>query len=839
MAWRDSRRGRRRLLLFSSPLILGVAALVAIQSLRDNVNDAIEEQSRALLGADLLLSARQPFAGEAATLIKEIGGEQTSEIAFTTMAYSEKADMARLVHLRGVNADFPFYGDLETTPAGIWESSLASGTFVLEQNLVEQFQLQPGDTLKLGNTEHVMAGALTSSPPRASLFAAFAPQVLIPLADIEKTGLLTARSLAFYRTYIKLPPGQNPHKLAEKLDPKLDALRISWQTPEKRRRGIGKQLDRLYRFLKLIGLASIILGGIGISSAIHQHISRRLPNVAILRCMGCTARQAFGIYVIQATTLGLIGCAGGVLLGVAIQAQLPALLSAVAPLEIPFQLSPTAIFLAASLSMIICVSFSLFPLLKIRRVPPLAAIRSALLNTSGRKRDPWAWGIGTLLVTALLGFSLLGGGPKKQALFMAGGLIAVFMLLALVTFVATWASRKLARHGWSFAMRQGLANLYRPNNQTFAVVMALGLGVFLILTLLLVQRVLLQQLDSDRLAEKGNVFLLDVQPDQQAGVERTLAEHGSEVIQTAPLISMRLLSVKGRSVSELVNDEKDKVPGWILRRDFRTTYRSEISESEKLLDGQWIARVENYEVDQAAPVSIEKGIAEDLKITVGDEIEMDVQGVSLRLVIANIREVDWGTMGLNFFLVFPEGILEEALSYHVYTTFISDPAVSGRLQTALTKAFPNVTVIDLTLVIEALEDILSKVAMAIRFMAAFTVFTGLLILVATLVSSRGDRLRQMALLRTLGCSSAQIWRILCSEYVALGVLASLAGAALALLALWPLTQFVFETPFLASPVLIFAAVLLSSLATLLLGLMLSRGLTRRPPLEVIRDENLS
>ncbi len=839
MAWRDSRRSRKRLLLFASPLVFGVAALVAIQSLRDNINDSIDEQSKALLGADLLLSSRRPFTGEAAKLLEEIGGHRIEEISFTTMAYSAKADGARLVHLRGVSPGFPHFGTIDLDPPSAASSYLEAGKHVLEPSLAEQLQLIPGDILKFGDLESVMAGELVTSPPRASYFAAFSPQVLLSLEDIEKTGLITERSLVFYRQYIRFTDGTDPEALVEKLEERFKAARLSWQTPEKRRRDIGRQLDRLYRFLSLVSLASVVLGGIGIASAIHQHVSRRLRSIAILRCLGTTAKDAFAIYLIQAIALGLLGCLGGILLGVSIQAAVPAAVSRITPLDISFRLSPPAIGMASFLSLLICVSFALLPLLKIRHVPPLAAIRTALLNVRVHRREPWLWIVGGCLVLSILGFGVANQGWKLRAFTTTGGLIGVFVLLFGFAKLTIHLSRRLVKTWWPFALRQGLSNLHRPNNQTLAVMVALGLGVFLIVTLILTQNLLLHQLRQERLAENGNMILIDVQPDQAGDVRRLLRREDTEVIQSAPMVSMRIESIKGRTVQELVNDPESKVPGWTLRRDFRSTYRSELDTSEKLLRGQWVPRVENYDFESPAPVSLEEGMAKDLQLDVGDTFVMHVQGVPLTMVVANIREVDWGTLGLNFFMVFPEGIFEEALAFYVYTTFIDDPAKSGRLQTELTKAFPNLSVIDLTLIVRALQDILDKVSLAIRFMAGFTILTGILILVATLISGRAERLQQMAFLRTLGASNGQIWRILGSEYTALGFLAALVGVALALLAFWPLAYFTFDSPLQFDPAVLILSVFFCSAATLLIGLLLSRGITTAPPLETVRQGDLS
>ena len=839
MAWRDSRQSRKRLLLFSSPLVFGVAALVAIQSLRDNIQDSIDAQSKTLVGADLLLSSRRAFEGDAQKLLEEIGGEQIREIAFTTMAYSKKADSARMVHLRGVGEGFPHFGEIDAKPASSWDPDLKPGTFVLEESLAEQYGIAPGDTLKFGDWESTMAGSLVTSPPRASYFAAFSPQVLIPLAEVEKTGLVTARSLVFHRAYVRFTDGTDPEALVDNYKERFKAARVSWQTPEKRRRDIGKQLDRLYRFLSLVSLASVVLGGIGIASAIHQHVARRLRSIAILRCLGTPAADAFGIYLIQAVALGVLGCVGGVVLGVAIQASIPALVANVTPLDINFKISPLAIAVASGLSLLICVSFALFPLLKVRHIPPLAAIRAALLNTGNQRRDRWTWVIAGGLVLVILGFGIWQQGVHWRSFATSGGLMGVFLLLFLVAKLTVYLSRKFVRPWWPFSLRQGLSNLHRPNNQTLAVMVALGLGTFLIVTLILVQNLLLNQIRQERLAENGNLVLIDVQPDQAEDLRALLAEQETKIIQAAPMISMRIEAIKGELVTDLVKNPESDVPGWTLRRDFRSTYRSSLTSSEKLVAGEWVERVENFDFETPVPVSLEMGIAKDLGLNLGDTITMDVETIPIQMKVTSLREVDWGSLGLNFFMVFPEGVFDEALAFFVYTAFVDDPGRSASLQTEIAKAFPNLSVVDLTLIVKALQDILDKVALAIRFMAGFTVVTGILILMATLISGRGERLRQMALLRTMGASNTHVWRILSSEYLALGFLASLVGVVLALAAFWPLATFVFDSPFSVDVGVLFVAIGVSSLATLVLGLALSRGITTAPPLEVVRQQDMA
>lgn len=840
MAWRDSRPSRRQLLLYSVPLVFGVAALVAVQSLRDNVREAIEGNSRELLGADLFLSSNQPWDEAKLALRKRIPGVGISEINFQTMAYFPRPDGARLVSIRAVERGFPYYGEIRTTPPDRWAKGLAEGEVAMERALMAQFNLEVGDVCKLGLRQFTIAMRIDNTPPRAGYSSLFAPQVMLNQADVASTGLLTPNSLATYRVYFRLPSTTNPDELVKSLEPEIKELRLNSSTPSSTRNSMGRSLDRLYRFLSLIGLASVILGGIGISSAIHQHISRRLPSVAMLRCLGCPMSHAFGVYLLQVIVLGLLGFIGGCLLGLATQASVPWALAKVLPFPISFRVSWPALFSSMGLSTAICLGFGLLPILKIRRIPPLAAIRSSLLGTETGKFDPLVLAMFLGIAVVLLGFCYVQHTERAFGLYYGAGLLAVFALLAAFSKGLILFCRRFAPRSLPFSVRQGIAHLHRPRNQTTAFMLSIGLGVFLIVLLLLAQSVLLQQLDRDRLQERGNLILVDVQPDQRAGVAKLMADSKLEILQESPVVTMRLSTVKGRKVGDLLKDKDSKMPDWLLRREFRSTYRGTKLDKEKILKGEWVAHAPNgFQPGDTTPVSIERGMAEDLKLGLGDELSVDVQGIEMKAKVANIREVDWNSMGLNFYMVFPEGVLEDALGFYLLTSHVSDADTVGRFQTQLIKAFPNISVIDLSSLLELLQSIAAKIAVAIRFMASFTVLTGLLILIATLVSSRSARLREVALLRTLGASNQQVKWVLSSEYLLLGTFAALSGAALAVAAIIPLARQVFETqdgshlPWLTVAGVIFGAASL----TWALGMALSRGLSNSPPLEVLRGQD--
>jgi putative ABC transport system permease protein len=380
-----------------------------------------------------------------------------------------------------------------------------------------------------------------------------------------------------------------------------------------------------------------------------------------------------------------------------------------------------------------------------------------------------------------------------------------------------------------------MANLYRPNNRTLLLTLSLGLGTFLLLTIYLTRDVLLAQFQSIGSRDQPNIFLFDIQPDQTKEVANLVKREGLPVIQEAPIVTMRLVEVKGRKASQILKDPQNKVPDWELEREYRSTYRPDLSETEKITAGNWIGHFD-YRPGATVPISVEEEIAKDLGLTIGDTMVFDVQGVLLKAQVASLRKVDWKRFQTNFFVVFPTGVLENAPTFNVLVSRVPTPAASAKLQNAIVAKFPNVSAIDLTSVIQTVDSILSKVALVIRIMALFTVGTGLIVLGSTIWSGRYQRLKESVLLRTLGASRRQIWEILGAEYLLLGLLASATGIMLALLGSWALAVFLFKLEYAPSLLPMVVAGVTVTLLTIVVGLLTSYGVGSAPPLAVLREQ---
>jgi putative ABC transport system permease protein len=436
-------------------------------------------------------------------------------------------------------------------------------------------------------------------------------------------------------------------------------------------------------------------------------------------------------------------------------------------------------------------------------------------------------------------------------------------VLAATAKLVAWAARRvsvrrpaLGGRRAPYVVRQGIANLYRPQNRTVLLLFALGLGTFLMLALVLTRSSLLRQIEVSGGSGRPNLLLFDIQDDQVEPLKKLLSGLGAPAQVHAPIVTMRIAAVNGRKTEALLEasrrsheanevgqkgdnrdgprPEGEGIAGWTLRREYRSTYRDALTPTETLVQGRFVGKVEPG--TEMVPVSIEQGLLDDMHLKLGDEIDWDIQGVPLKTRIGSVRAVEWRRLEPNFFFVFPEGVLEPAPKFHVIALRAETPELSAKVQRAAVAAFPNVTAIDLTLVMQTLDSIFEKVAFVIQFMALFTVATGVIVLVGAVLTGRYQRIRETVLLRTVGAARRQITQIMLVEYSVLGVLAALTGGLLAVLANLLLAKFVFHVPPAVPIVELVAAMVASVAITLAAGLVANRGVTNHPPLEVLRQE---
>lgn len=871
LAWRESRTTRRRLLLAMSSITLGVAALVAIDAFAANVTDSVRDQSRAILGGDLSFTSRGPFPPPAASILDSLaraGAHAVRVTSFASMAIAGTTGQTRLVQVRAVGPAYPLVGEVTTVPATAWArvadtagDGAGTGHAVVDPALLVTLGAHVGDTLRLGYARFVIAGTLRGVPGDAGLATAMGPRVFIAEHDLDATRLLTLGSRAEYKTLLTLPGSGSPALAATRLRARLDSVHVRLQTATESDTNLTGAIGRLRDFLGIVGLVALLLGGIGVASGIHAFVLRKVDTVAVLRCLGATSRQVLTIYLLQTAAMALVGALAGAALGVAVQFALPAAVNGLLPVNVAPTIAPGPVTGGVLIGLWVAILFALRPLLALRRVSPLQALRQ-----SASDRAPTAPAAARLIDLALassvvalavtrapshrLGLGIaLGIGLVLGALWLSATALSA-LARRLVRIASPRDARRLAL---PYVVRQGVANLYRPANQTRAVVLSLGFGAFLISTLALVQSNLLAELGTGAAASHGNLLFFDVQQDQGAGVDSAIREARQTIVERAPLVTMRIAEIghlgggEGGHVDARVRDRgpdggdrADSGAGprgrrsasWALRREYRSTYRDTLVASERLVAG----RLSAAPAAGAIPgLSLEADLARELGVALGDTVVWDVQGVRVPTRLTSLRTIDWARFEPNFFAVFPTGVLEQAPQQVVVLANAPDAGVLARLQRTIVDRYPNVSSVDLTLIRQTVEGVLHKVTLAIRFMALFSIALALPVLASAVSATRRERVREGVLLKTLGASRAQILRIMTSEYAMLGLLGSLTGMVLSFAGAWALMRFAFDAPFRPAPAPALAIAAITATLTITIGLIGGRDVFTRTPAAALGD----
>lgn len=829
MAWRDGKASLSRLMLFMASIILGIAAVVSIQLFSYNLKDNIKKQSKSLMGADFIIDSRQKPSEKVQKIIDSLGAD-ASEVNFVSMAAFPKNESTKLVKVRALQGYFPFYGELTTDPENAGKSYQKLGGALVDATLLLQFDLEVGDSIKLGKVTFPIIGALKSIPGSTAISSSIAPSVLIPYQLLEKTELLQLGSRTEYQYFFKNPT-IDLEALDKKIDPILDDENADLDTHTSTSRNLGRRYDNVGRFLNLVAFIALLLGCIGIASSVHIYIKEKLKNVAVLKCLGASRKQSFLIFMIQILGIGLIGGIIGAAIGIGLQFLFPYILQEFLPFSVEVSISYQPILMGIILGVLMSVLFALLPLLGTWYVSPLEVLRGQEENQQKPKKARILVILAILLFIFLFSFWMLKS--ALNGLLFTIGIFITFAIVAGVSNLFIKLIKKCFPSSWGFTSRQSLLNLFRPNNQTMVLVVAIGLGTFLISTLYFTKDILLAKTSIENKKTDANIILMDVQSTQEKALLQNFESKDLEVIDNIPIITMRMHSIRGKLANEIRKDTTVKIRRWMLNREFRVTYRDHLVETEELLEGDFTG---NFNGAQPVPISISESIARDANLKLGDKVTFNIQGVLMNTKVGSIRKVDWGSMQVNFLILFPTGVLEKAPQFNVITTYAASEESSADLQRDLVKNFPNITILDLRQVFTIVEDILDKISWIINFMAFFSILTGFIVLIGSVRNSKYQRIKESVLLRTLGAKSKQILQITALEYVYLGLLGSLTGILLSLVGSQLLATLLFKEPFMPSaiPFLVFLPSI--TILMVIIGLSNLKSVLQSPPLEVLRKE---
>ena len=842
LAWREGRFARRRLLLYMSSISLGVAALVAIDSFGSNVTDSVRDQARELLGGDVSLTSRAAFPARVDSLVDSLRATGTGIAritSFPSMASVPRTNLTRLVQIRAVDASWPLYGVVQTEPANQLPSIHQRHAALVDKSVLTALGARVGDTVTVGVASFVIAGTIERIPGDVGVASAIVPRVIVGQRFLEETRLLMFGSRSEREVLLKATPALGPTRLAARLRPRVEGVErtVRVRTATQTQMNVSEGFEKLTQFLGIVGLVALLLGGVGVASGVHAFVAAKIDVAAVLRCLGATSRQVLLIYSLQAAAMGLVGAATGTLLGVLVQQLLPHVAGSILPVRVAIHLDPRSILLGLSVGVWVAIAFALWPLVALRRVSPLQTLRR---DTDAEALQLGRFDIARVAVAVALIASVAvivfarTATPQEGVGFNAGIAIAV-TVLALAAALVSRGARAMLRARWPFAVRHGISSLYRPGNQTRAVMLALGFGVFLVSTLYQVGGMLVRRFTITADAAAANVVFFDAQPNQIAGLDSTIRAGHWDVVQTIPIVTLRISALNGRPVDSIMNDPtRARNQNWMWRREYRSTYRDSAVASETITSGRWFAPASGP-ADTIAEVSLDADIAREMRLTLGDTLTWDLQGVPVRTRVTSFREINWAQFTPNFYAVFEPAALAGAPSQFVLLAKVPSDSAVARLQRDVVVRWPNVSSIDLSLVQRTIEGIVRQMATAVRFLALFSVAMGLPVLFSAVAATRRARMREGVLLKTLGATRSQVRGILAAEYAALGVMGALTGLVLSVGGSWALARWVLEIDFVPSFVPLIAILVGMIALALTVGLLAGRDVFSGTPMDALRE----
>ena len=840
MAGRELRASWRRLVFFFVCVAVGVGAIVALRSLIQSVGATMTAETRALTAADILITSGQPWSDEVLAIIDAtLAGEpelaRTSSVEIASMARpaDETKTIARVVELRGVQAAFPFYGKFVLQDDMPYHHGLlAGGGALVRPELLTQLDVAVGDQIIIGEGTFEIRGVILREPGGQLGAFSFGPRVLVDHDDLLATGLLGFGTRAQRQLLVQVPEARIEPLVAQLREPLRDAfVRVrSYRQTEDR---IAANMLRAENYLSLIGFVVVILGGIGVWSVTRVFVQQRVRSVAILKCLGATSAQVLAIYVLQMVALGLGGSLLGVALAAGALAAIPASLAeqaatAVGLGDLSYGLRASAVAQGVGVGVVVSLLFALGPLLEMRAIKPLALLRWGLVTTPAR--DWVQIAVVAVLTAVLVVLASWQAASWQVGFWLCGGFALVAVVLHLVGQGLVRVIQPLGV-GARFALRHAVLNLARPGNQTRVILLSVGLGSFFIIGIHAVQANLLGAFALEIRDETPDMFLLDIQQDQVAGVSALLTQRVQQAPSFLPVLRARVTGVTGQRTNlESAREVRRRGVG----REYTVTYRDHLEENERLVAGAFWGP----EASDQGEVSVEESVRERLDLELGDTIRFDILGREILATVSSVRTVDWDdSRSGGFMFLFRPGVLERAP--HSVIAFMRGPpetVARARLQRDLVAGFPNVSVIDGLEVIATIRRILDYVTLAISVVGGIALLSGVLILVGSVAMTKFQRRYETAIFKTLGATTRTIVLMLVFEYGLLGTLAGLVGSVGALALTWGLTRFLLEITWTPAPLVNLAGLGLTALVVAVVGVTASLDVLRRKPLATLRAE---
>jgi putative ABC transport system permease protein len=830
MVWRETRAAWRHFTYFFVCIALGVAALVGVGLFAANLERAIQREARSLMAADVELRTTRPLTSEAEAVLRRLDGRGIARMQVSELvAMAAVPSVTQLVELKAVEPGYPFYGKLRAIPEDAMATLFTDTRALAEETLLIRLNLKVGDTLKIGHAQFRIAGVLKKEPDRAAGAFSFGPRVLISRQSLEATGLVQPGSRVTHRHLLKLPEALSPKAVQGELAATFPDKTVRVSTYQDAQPMLRRFLRQLTMYLSLVGLIALMVGGIGVASSIRAFLREKLETIVVLKAIGAESGTILRVYVSQTFLLGVLGSLAGAAVGAAFQVAFPPLLKAWLPIELEFRLTLLPFVRGVGMGLLTTILFALWPLLEVRHVRPNLILRREVADEPTGSPGRMAWAISGLLALALAGLALWQAGSWRAAGLFIGALAAALALLNATAWLVVRLARRVPR--WRpLAWRQGLANLYRPGSQAQTVLVSVGVGVMVILAIHLVEQNILWEIGENVPTDAPTFFFIDIQPDQRNAFERLLVERGHTDARLTPLVRSRLWALNGQQVRR--ESYEDREHGWYFTREYVLTFLNELPKGNVITKGQWW--------DGGGPsglprVSVEEEAASRLGLDLGSTVEFDIQGAKVSGRIASIRKVDWGNMSTNFYFIFEPGSLEGAPMTYVATTRV-DPPEEVSLQRATVAAFPNVSAINIRAVLDSVTQVVDRISLVIRFMAALSILAGAVVLAGALAATRFRRIYEAMIFKAMGATRRVLDSTFAVEYALLGAAAGVIGAGLAVGLAWGVGHWILDVKWLFQPVAIVWGIGATIVGTVLVGFLSTYRILGQKPLPVLRRE---
>jgi putative ABC transport system permease protein len=840
IGWRDLRSAPGKFAFVVLSVAVGVAALVGVRGFSDSFRQTLGTEARSLMAGDLSARIyREPTAAETAkiaTLAQQNGLRTTMVTETVSMASVPPDPVPLLVSLKAVDpADYPFYGNAELEPGISLPQALEGDSAIVAEEFLIRLNAHVGQSLRIGGRNFRITAVLKQEPDRMTSMAAMGPRVMISQAALASTGLIAPGSRASQRLLMKLPSKADPvalRKLVEAALPDAQVMDFREGNP-----ALSQGLDNATAILSLICLVAMVLGAIGVAMAMHAHLEQRMDMLAILKAVGASSTDLLRIFLLQTLGLGLAGGLVGVAAGVGVMAALPAVFGQLLPVRATLQFPWRSVAAGLGTGLLTTLLFCLPPLLDVRTIRPVLVLRRLVeqgpIGFRGWLAAWWArrlqLGIAALVVAALGGIAWALSDSAKVGTWFAVLFTIALVVLLIMAAVTLWVLRILlnrVRLRLPSFLRHGLANLYRPGNQSAAVMAALGTGVMLILAVYLMQATLLRDLRTTAAPDLPNVFLIDVTTGETAGVKDFFAHQQgvTQALELMPVVQGRFISLNSQTLDQL---KEQHFPRRMLE-NASLTWADAPPSGDKLTQGKW------WTTANASELAVAAGVAERLHLGVGSAVEIEIGGVVHLLKVTAIFRPDGQHLGGRMEFVLPSGLLKDQPATWYGGAHI-DPKQVATMERSLFTAYPTVSVINIADVLERIESVVDQITFVVRFLAGFSIFAGLMILASSIASTRFRRMREAVVLKTLGATRMRIVRTFSVEFSVLGLLAGSVGVVFANILTSVLLRKLevgFHIEWIATLVALFGTALLAT-AT---GWIASYRILGLRPLEVLREE---